>query len=148
MSILDPESLQPIDTWVMTASDDDRGSIETGMMTIGGSIENVKQFYKRRIKVHGVIRDIRGRMEVVIRSPRELEEIEHRLNDRRKHPGVRRVSGDELAAIAALDADPKNWRELGGIRMFDQPSDEDLPDYPPKPPAKESLLSPPPAGEG
>lgn len=132
-SILDPEpdTPEPIDVWIMTASDNDRGDVEVGLTALGGSIQKFDKYYLRTIKVHGIVRHIRGRMEVLIRSEWERARLEERLQEVRCHPRVRRVSTDELAAVAALEADPNNWKHLGGIQMFKQPPEEDLPDYPP-----------------
>lgn len=134
-SILDPEpdSSKPIDTWIMTASDNDQGDVEVGLTSLGGSIQKFDRYYLRTIKVHGVVRHIRGRMEVLIRSERERAQLEERLQEVHCHPRVRRVSADELAAVALLEADPNNWQHLGGLQMFKQPPEEDLPDYPPIP---------------
>lgn len=109
------------------------GSLDNALMSVGGRTRKVERYYRRIVRIRGVIHEIRGRFELLISSPQERDRIQERLHStyRDQVTDARRLTEEELAAIALLEADPSNWKDLGGIMIFMQPSEENVPDYPP-----------------
>ena len=136
MSNSDPQALEntePIEVWIMTTKNE-TGDFDNALVSAPGSTRNVEKYYHRTVRIRGVIHHIRGRFELLIHSPQERDHIEEQLNAtyNRHRKDARRLTEEELAAINALEADSNNWKDLGGITMFSQPAEEDLPDYPPE----------------
>jgi len=94
---------EPIETWVMTRSDDAKGDFYSMMSGLGGSTKEVDPYYTREIEVHGEVRTIRGRLLLTISSPKEREDMLDRLARTEKKVGLRRVTDEELAAIAEVE---------------------------------------------
>ena len=118
----------------MTTKNETR-DFDSAMISAIGSKSNVDKYYHRTVRIRGVIHHIRGRFELLIRSHQERNNMEELLNTpstyHQQHMDIRRVTQEELAAIKILESDSKNWKNIGDIKTFSQPSDEDVPDYPP-----------------
>lgn len=117
---------EPIESWVITCTGDTNRDFYSAMSCLGGSTCEVDPYYRRMIMIDGEQRIIRGRFLLLIRDQKEQQDMQDKLMYQVQRHGLRRVTAEELAAIALLEK--QNTRELGGVPCYSP--------MPPEPPAE------------
>lgn len=87
----------------MTRADGATSDFHSLMSGLGGSTREVNPYYTREIELDGQMRTIRGRLLLLIYSPKEREDMLDKLAQTQKKVGLRRVTDAELAAIAEIE---------------------------------------------
>ena len=118
---------EPIETWIMCRADNATSRLADIAMTLsqnlGCSIHDIKDGFIGDVIIGDTLHKIRGRMEMLIytEQTREhiLEVLEHK--DPGKRPPIRRVTEEELEAIAKLPP-----IDIGGMKLNGYQTEEDL----------------------
>lgn len=118
---------EPLETWIMCKADGATERLADIMPSfvgrIGFSACKINDGYIADVIIGDILHRIRGYMEVLIYTDRTRDQLKEVLDckDPRNRPPIRRVTEEELEAIAHL---PR--KQMGGIDFIQYHTEEDL----------------------